>query len=168
MLSALTDAEKAAVLDALVADDARVRAVAEDVARLRLAHVDAGSVAHAVLEVLVGLSQEELAAHAGRTRYGYVEPTEAAWALLEQAVEPWIEDIVRRARLGLSEAARELALGVLDGLYRCVERTGRDDLLLSWAPDFPGEAADRVMRALDDAGLELSESEVARVAPDWA
>lgn len=31
---------------------------------------------------------------------GHVEPTEAAWRLLEQAVEPRIEDFTRRARLG--------------------------------------------------------------------
>lgn len=167
-LSVLSDTEKATVLDELIADDLRVRAAAEDAARLWLAHVDAWEVAHAVAAALIELGQDELAAHAGRTRYGYVEPTEAAWTLLEQAVEPWIEDIARRAKLGLAEAARQLALGALGGLYRVQERTGDDGLLVSWAPDFPGEAADRVLRALDDVGLELSEAEVARVGPDWA
>lgn len=49
------------------------------------------------------VDQDDLAAHAPRTRFGYVEPTQAA-------------------------------------------------RLLSWAPDFPGEAADNILRALTDVG----------------
>lgn len=70
--------------------------------------------------------REELPAHAGRTRYGYVEPAVAAWWLLEQAVEPWLEDITRRATLGLSDAARRLGLGVLQDLYYVRDRIGDD------------------------------------------
>jgi hypothetical protein len=156
VLAVLSDDEKAAVLDELVASDVRVRRAAEDAARRRLARVEQQQVAERVMEAVVGLDHEELAAHAGRTRHGYVEPTEAAWMLLERAVEPWVEDIARRAALGLREAARHLAVGSLEGLSRAEEHANRDGLVLSWAPDFPGEAADRVLRTLEDAGLELS------------
>lgn len=74
-----------------------------------LATVVIDDVAYAVSEGLLALDQEELAAHAGRTRYGYVEPTEAAWSLLSQAMNPWLEGVRRRARLGLDEAARQIA-----------------------------------------------------------
>ncbi|MGH2946930.1 MAG: hypothetical protein ACRDPC_11825 [Solirubrobacteraceae bacterium] len=168
MLAVLTDQEKAAVLDELVTWDRRVRAAAEDAGRRRLARVDPRVVADTVTEALIGLDHEELATHAGLTRHGYVEPTEAAWLLLEREVEPWIDDIGRRAGLGLDDAARQLALGVLDGLHRLLEYTARDGLLLSWAPDFPSAAADRVLQALGDAGLELTADELGRAAPNWA
>jgi hypothetical protein len=87
--------------------------------------------------------------------------------LFERAVEPWMEDIARRAALGLHEAARELALAALRGLSRAEEHVDRDGRLLSWAPDFPGEAADRVCRTLEEAGMELSNAELAHVAPNW-
>jgi len=103
-------------------------------------------------------------AHAGRTRYGYVEPTEAAWWLLEQALEPWLEDVARRARLGLEGAPRQLGLAILEGLERVGDHSGDTERLLSWAPDFPGEAADSVLRALTDVGIELTDAERARVA----
>jgi hypothetical protein len=83
VLEAVTDREKAELLDALVARTARLAARAGREARSRLAAVDIAEVAIAVAEELLGLDQEELSRHAGRTRYGYVEPTEAAWSLLE-------------------------------------------------------------------------------------
>lgn len=65
---------------------------------------------------------------------GYVEPTEAAWSLLEGAVEPWLEDITRRASLGLIEAARGLGLGILQALKSAERHIRDDDLLVSRAP----------------------------------
>ena len=112
-----------------------------------------------MLAALLALDQEDLAANAGRTRYGYVEPTEAAWSLLEAAVEPWLEDITRRASLGLFEAARGLGLGTLQALESAERHIRNDDLLVSWAPDFPDETADRVVALLRDAGIELTEAE---------
>ena len=104
------------MLDELVAVDHELKDRAERAARSRLAQVEADDVANAVAAALLALDQEDLAANAGRTRYGYVEPTEAAWSLLEAAVEPWLEDITRRASLGLTEAARRLGLGTLQAL----------------------------------------------------
>jgi len=167
VLSVLCDAEKAAVLDELVTADSRLRASAESAARRRLASVDRAGVSDAVVEVLTALDQEALGTRAGRTRYGYVEPTEAAWALLEEALQPWIEDIRRLSRIGLAQAARETGLGILGGLHR-LEHARDDDLLLSWAPDFPAETAFGVLRALADAGVELSHAGMQRAAPGWS
>jgi hypothetical protein len=161
-----SDAERAAIFDELVASDDDLRHRAEHAARVRLAGVDTHDVADAVAAALLAFDQEELAAHAGRTRYGYVEPTEAAWSLLERAVEPWLEDITRRASLGLIEAARRLGLGTLEALQRTSEHAHNDNLLLSWAPDFPGETANHITRVLADAGIDLTDTELVRVAPD--
>ena len=154
-----SDGEKAAVLDVLVASDHELKDRAERAARARLAQVDTADVTNAVVAALLALDQEDLAARAGRTRYGYVEPTEAAWSLLEAAVEPWLEDITRRAGLGLTEAARRLGLGILEALQSVDRHIRNDDLLVSWAPDFPDETADRVVELLSDVGVELTDVE---------
>ena len=108
-LALSSEAERAGIFDELVAADHELEDRAERAARSRLAQVETDDVANAVLAALLALDHEDLAANAGRTRYGYVEPTEAAWSLLEGAVEPWLEDITRRASLGLIEAARSRA-----------------------------------------------------------
>ena len=78
-------------------------------------------------------------ARAGAHEWGYVEPTEAAWEILEEAVEPFVADIERRIALGLEDAALQLCQGMVLGLY-CVER-GKGGELAQWAPDFAAEAA---------------------------
>jgi hypothetical protein len=117
-----SDAAKAAVLDELVGADDDLQDRAERVARSRLSAVEIDDVA----AELLALDQEDLAAKAGRTRQGYVEPTEAAWSLLEAAVEPWLEDVTRRASLGLPDAARRPGLGIFEAL----ERAGQHALLI--------------------------------------
>jgi hypothetical protein len=77
-LALSSEAEKAAILDELVAADHELEDRAERAARSRLAQVETGEVASAVTAALLALDQEDLAANAGRTRYGYVEPTEVA------------------------------------------------------------------------------------------
>ena len=105
------------MLDELVAADHELEDRAERAARSRLSAGRRPTTSRMpCVAALLALDQEDLAANAGRTRYGYVEPTEAAWSLLEAAVEPWLEDITRRASLGLIEAARRLGLGILQAL----------------------------------------------------
>ena len=158
-LALLSDAKKAAVLDELVSADHELEDRAERAARSRLSDVETDDVASAAGAALLALDQEDLAAKAGPTRYGYVEPTEAAWSLLEAAIDPWLEDITRRARLGLSEAARRLGLGMLEALKRIGQHTRNDDLLVSWAPDFADETADRVTQVLAEAGIDATDAD---------
>jgi hypothetical protein len=132
---------------------------AECAARSRLAQVETDDVTNAVVAALLALDQEDLAANAGRTRYGYVEPTEAAWSLLEAAVEPWLEDITLAGEPGITEAARRLGLGTLRALQSVERHIRNDDLLVSWAPDFPDETADRVVELLSDVGIALTDAE---------
>ena len=78
VLAALTDREKAEVLDSLIAQDPALAARAEREGRGVLAAVGIDAVASAVADALLGLDQEELSQHAGRTRHGYVEFTDEA------------------------------------------------------------------------------------------
>lgn len=163
-LAVASDREKSAVLDELVAADHALEDRAERVVRSRLAQVQTDEVANAVVAAVLALDQDDLAAHAGRTRYGYVEPTEAAWSLLEAAVEPWLEDITRRARLGLTDAARRIGLGILGALQQIGLHARNDDLLVSWAPDFAAETAGRVVEILVDAGIDPTAADIADAA----
>jgi hypothetical protein len=162
VLAALTDREKAQILDTLVAQEPTLAARAGSEARGVLAAVEIADVAAAVADALLDLDQEELSQHAGRTRYGYVEPTTAAWSLLEAVLEPWLEDIARRAGLGFHDSARQIALGVLQGLDQVEDHGSSDDRLLSWAPDFTDESRETVrghLAALDIMPIEWDESE---------
>jgi hypothetical protein len=166
VLAALTAEEKASVLDELVAADPRLGTSAAHAAWAMLSDVAVDDVAARVADALLALDQDDLAARAGPTRYGYVEPTQAAWELLEEALEPWLEDIGRRVRLSLVDSALFIACGVVVGL-RSVDGCDHDDRLLSWVPDFPVEAAESVRRALLQAGVDPGEPRIERALSDW-
>ena len=85
------------------------------------------------------LDYDDLNGRAGRHEWGYVEPTQAAWEILEETLEPFLEDMKRHVEVGLEAEALEILKGMVLGCYRLSERTGGD--VLEWAPDFPAEAA---------------------------
>ena len=84
------------------------------------------------------LGVDELGSRAGKHRWGYTEPSEAAWKLLEDRVSPFIEDMKRQFELGLDAEALEICRGTVLGLYRV--RNAQGDDVLQWAPDFPAQA----------------------------
>lgn len=155
------------MLDELLRSRPGLRAEAERIVREQLIDTDLEPVAEAVVWELEHLGIDELAERAGKHRWGYVEPTEAAWELLEEAVGAFDREIERLLALDMTGQAVDTALGVVAGLYR---GRGRDDgdLLLSWAPDFPLEYAGGVVDRLTDAGVEPPAESIADLAPQWA
>jgi hypothetical protein len=166
-LAALGPVEVAGVLELLLRSRPELRGEAERIAREQLANADLEAVAEAVESELRSLSSDELNGRAGRQRWGYVEPTEAAWELLGETVTAHDREVERLLELGMIAAALDTALGLIAGLYRC---RGCDDgeLLLSWAPDFPLEHAASIMDDLAKAGIEVPPEPVADLAPEWA
>lgn len=159
--------EKGVVLDELLSRNPDLLETAEEAARRLLATVDPDAVADDVASALMAHSHEEIGDRAGyHPGQGYVEPTQAAWDILGEAFEVFLADIERLLTLGNKTAARASALGVLGGLRRC-EDGPPEDTVLSWAEDFPGEAAGQVVRLLNDAGIVVTASEVEAVAPGW-
>ena len=73
------------------------------------------------------------------TLWGYVEPGEAAWELLERLVESVQNDMKRRMRAGMESAAEMVCQGIVLGLYD-VEKSGGGEVV-DCAPDFPLETA---------------------------
>ncbi len=83
---------------------------------------------------------DDLGARSGRKRWGYVEPTEAAWEILEEALEPFAEQMKRHIELGLEAAAVGVCQGIVLGLYSCRDKAS--DRVLGWAGgDFPVDSA---------------------------
>lgn len=132
-----------------------------------LGEVRIESVAVEIRTALVELELADLAVRAGRQPGGeYVHETDAVYDLVEGAVQPFVDDLRRRARLGMREAAAKLALGVLAGLYRC--RDPRDGTVLAYAgTDTPEEFAAWVLDETAKAQVELTRVDVASACPDW-
>jgi hypothetical protein len=57
---------------------------------------------------VTALDLDDLHARAGGHSWGYVEPSEAAWELLEEAIEDLTTDMRRRMEVGLDGAAEAI------------------------------------------------------------
>lgn len=144
VLDRLKLGEADTVLRRLLTAHPDLGAEAEQIARSVLGEVSFESVADEVEDALRAFDLDDLNSRAGRHSWGYTEPTEAAWQLLEEALEPFLEDMRRQMELGLEAEALEICKGVVLGLYRLREEHGE---FLGWAPDFPAEAASDAVAA---------------------
>ena len=125
LLARLDNAGAASVLKTLLARHRELRPEAEAIARDLLTQISLFSVADDVEIALLQYGYDDLNGRAGGHSWGYVEPTEAAWELLEEAVEPFVSEMKRYLEMGLEEQALQFCQGVLLGLYRV--RVGQDN-----------------------------------------
>lgn len=132
---------------------------------------DAESVAAGVLDDLKALETDDLWERSGGHAHGrYVEPTEAAFGMVREAVEPHMARIEDLLEEGREEAADVYVRGVLMGLYRYDRESERE--FRRWAVDAPELMADetadrwREARADQEAIQDLSAWRSERLA-DW-
>lgn len=121
-------------------------AEAEEIARATVTEVDPDAVAEDVEQAVLGLNIDDLETRAGRKSWGYVEPTEAAWDLLGEALDPFLAEMNRHIELGFEAAAVGTCSGIVLGLHRC--RGKSSDQVLGWAEDFLAETAGHAVATL--------------------
>jgi hypothetical protein len=145
LLERLKPDEAAGVLRRLLEAHPDLSSEAEEIAQSLLHHVEYEDVAAEIENEIRALDYEVLNGRAGTHEWGYLEPSEAAWEILEETVEPYLEDMKRYLELGLQAEALETCKGLVLGFYRLSEREGGD--VMGWAPDFPAEAAGNILEA---------------------
>ncbi|WP_371779715.1 hypothetical protein [Streptosporangium subroseum] len=169
VVSALSVAERADVLVALIEAHPELAAEAERLAGSLLAGHGRERTAHSIAAELRGLHLGDLAGRAGpRWDGGHVDPVDAAYELVQEAVQPYLDDVARRARAGARAAALEVGLGLLSGLYGCRHEDDPDLVLVqAGLPDVIDHQVDHVIAAMDKAGLPIPDGWMADQCPEW-
>ncbi len=139
ILDEMTPPGLAAVLQALVKRHPELKAEAEAAAIGMVSASTVEDIAEDVFDGVTSLDLDSLHGRSGSQPWGYVEPSEAAWELLEEPVEKVIADMKRYMQLGLKTAAETICCGIVVGLHKA-KSVGADGLL-RWAPDFAEEEA---------------------------
>ena len=135
-LDVLTGDEAQKVLNELLSSRPDLISDARRAANALLATVSFADVAADVFDALEALDLDDL--DAGPRPGGYVEPSEAAWSVIEKVVTPYFHDLERRVKLRHEDEALEVCKGIVLGLYRA-EHRGFE--LLEYAEDSPSELA---------------------------
>ncbi len=156
------------MLDALVAQRPDLAVEAEQLAGELLSSVSIDEIAAQVEVALIGIPLDALGSRSGRVRgRGYVHEVDAAWELVEEAVEPFRSDLRRRAALGLLDAAASLAVGLVAGLH-LVREPEMGTVLAYAGEDAPCELASGVLDLAAKLGVEVPEDAANDHWPDWA
>jgi len=150
VLDRLRPEEAQTVLQRLLDAHRELRPEAQQIAKSLLSEVEFEWVADEVEDAVRDVSLDEFGSRAGKHSWGYKEPGEAAWELLEERVSPFIDDLKRQFELGLDAQALEMCKGIVLGLYRVRNEQGGD--VLQWAPDFPAETAAQAVATWHGAG----------------
>jgi hypothetical protein len=141
----LSPADALSILEALADSDEQLAARIAEMATARLRGVDPEEVAAVLYDELDALEVEEVWDRAGPTRHGYVDPGEAADEMIEEVVEPLLEELKKYQALGMNTEANRMCMGLLLGLYRFEHESTSE--FKKWAGDAPGAFADAVVDA---------------------
>lgn len=131
------------ILKSLAADD---KSLATRIAEMALGHlteIDLEAVAAELYDALEALEVEEVWDRAGKTRDGYVETGEAANQMIEEVLEPFLDEMIRYQKMGLTLEARQMCIGLLLGLYDFEHASASQ--FKEWAPDSPIGFAEEVV-----------------------
>jgi hypothetical protein len=125
-------------------DEQLARRIAE-IATAHLSEVDPEGVAFVLYDELSFLEVEEVWDRAGPKRHGYVDPGEAADEMVEEIIEPYLEEIKKYQELGMKPEANKMCMGLLLGLYRFDHESTSE--FKDWTPDAPSNFAWTVIDA---------------------
>ena len=145
-IESLTADEAARVLDDLLDNNPDLIKKAYDAAMKMAGDVNADAIMDDVFDKLNEL--DDISSRCGRTRYGYVEPGEAAWEMFGEAVNPFIDEMKKAQKHGLPAAAKAHCIGIIKGLWKYEEEATTD--FADWVEDAPGEYVDAVVKDMEE------------------
>lgn len=105
------------ILKDLADSDPKLAARIAEMALARLSQVDVEDVAGFLLAELESLQVEEVWDRADATRYGFIEPSDAAGEMLDEVINPFLEELARYQKLGLYVQTNRMCMGLLEGLH---------------------------------------------------
>jgi hypothetical protein len=145
VIDQLSPSDALAILRTLAASDEELAACIAEIALARLREVNSDEIAAMVATELDMLEVEEVWDRAGSTRDGYVEPGEAADQMVAEVLEPFLAELKKYQKLGMSAEANQVCMGLLAGL--CEFEHESESEFKDWAPDAASVFAEEVVDA---------------------
>ncbi|MGQ0593856.1 MAG: hypothetical protein ACT4QB_14785, partial [Gammaproteobacteria bacterium] len=119
-------------------------------ARDVLSEIDLDETADEVFFVLDSIDVEDCWDRAGSSRNGYTSPDEAAVEMVDEALQPFLDQARRYHELGMREEEMTHCMGLILGIYR-YEHESKSEFR-EWSVDVPLECAGDRLREWRDRG----------------
>ena len=136
-----------------------------------LNEVDLAATAEAVFAALDFIDVEECWDRAGASRHGYTSPDDAAAELINEELDPFLDQINRYHDLGMFDQEIAECKGVILGLYRYEQESKSE--FREWCEDISGECARALLddwRKRNQNAARLGEMHefICEHCPEWA
>jgi len=136
-----------------------------------LTEFDLDDTADEVVTLLESIDVRDCWDRSGSSRYGYTSPDEAATELIEEELQPFIDQVERYHKMGLPEQEAVYCMGVILGIYR-YEREAKSEFR-QWCEDIPAEFGGFLLdkwrkRNPDGARINAMHDFIRTRCPEWA
>lgn len=140
-------------------------------ARNVLSEIDLDEIAEDVFFVLDSIDVQDCWNRAGSSRDGYTSPDEAAVELIEEQLQPFLDQAGRYHELGMTEGEATHCRGVILGIYRYENESVSE--FREWAVDIPIECAGALLtkwreRGQDSISAAAMDEFIRDRCPKWA
>ena len=137
ILNKITPIEALEILNRLAKKNPGILRDIEKEAEQLLKKIDLQEIVEEVYSELNGLDVEELWDRSGSRRYGYSSPEDQAVEMMEEALDPYNDEVIRYLDVGMLSEAKVYCMGVLKGIYQYEQesKSGTKD----WFADIPTE-----------------------------
>jgi len=135
-----------------------------------LTEIDVDTIADEVFVALDSIDVQDCWDRSGRSRDGYTSPDEAAAEIVEEELQPYLDQIERYRALAMPEQELAFCMGVLLGIYRYPKESKSE--FSEWSIDIPAECAGLLMdqwrkRHKGGAAVGAMEAFIRARCPEW-
>ena len=135
-----------------------------------LSELDLDKIADSVYFDLNSIDVQACWDRAGSSRDGYTSPDEAAFELIEERLQPFVDQVRRYRELGMTDEEGMYCRGVILGIYRFEHETESE--FLECAADMPLECAGALLttwrkRGRDTASTATMDGFIRDHCPNW-
>jgi hypothetical protein len=136
-LESITGADALAILKVLAARNENLAQEIDAVAKDLFSLVEIGEIAANVQMELESLYADDIWDRSGAKRDGYVDPGDAAFAMFDEALKPFEEEVDKYKQLSMLQQADLTCQGILKGIYDFDKESATE--YQQWAVDAPSE-----------------------------
>jgi len=171
MISKLTGDQALKILARLARKEGKLREAILAEAMNVLTEIDLDQTAEEVVAVLDSVDVQDCWDRSGGSRDGYTSPDEAAAEIIDEELQPFVDQVERYHEMELPTQEATCCMGIILGLYRW-ERESESEFR-QWAEDIPAEYAGPLLdqwrkRNPEQARLNAMREFVRTRCPEWA
>ncbi|MCL2321409.1 MAG: hypothetical protein FWC47_04795 [Oscillospiraceae bacterium] len=127
-----------------------------------LCDVDPEDIMDEVYSELNDLEVEELWDRSGENRYGYVDPGDESWVMMDEVLDPYIDEMKKYQERAMSIEAKQYCIGIIRGIRKYKIESHSE--FLNWAVDAPEEKIQSVFGEWKDGNPSIEDvAEVSQI-----